>query len=74
MQDLKAANIPTAIHYPIPLNKQPLFKKYKHINASHLKTADKISKRIFSIPMHPYLTKQQQEIIVNAIFTQKTSL
>ncbi|KGM27583.1 aminotransferase DegT [Photorhabdus luminescens] len=48
---LKEQGIPTAVHYPIPLNKQPAV-------ASHiaLPVGDEIAQEVISLPMHPYLS------------------
>ncbi|WP_448511711.1 DegT/DnrJ/EryC1/StrS family aminotransferase [Photorhabdus laumondii] len=48
---LKEQGIPTAIHYPIPLNKQPAV-------ASNivLPIGDEIAQEVISLPMHPYLS------------------
>ena len=48
---LKQAGIPTAVHYPIPLNKQPAVAD---VNAVLL-VGDAIAERVMSLPMHPYL-------------------
>ncbi|WMV72407.1 DegT/DnrJ/EryC1/StrS family aminotransferase [Xenorhabdus griffiniae] len=47
---LKEKGIPTAIHYPLPLNKQPAV-------ASNviLPVGDQIAQEVISLPMHPYL-------------------
>ncbi|NHB56940.1 DegT/DnrJ/EryC1/StrS family aminotransferase [Acinetobacter sp. 194] len=59
-EKLKVAGIPTAVHYPIPLNKQPAVAD---VNAV-LPIGDVIAERVMSLPMHPYLTEQQQQEIV----------
>lgn len=50
---LKESGIPTAVHYPIPLNKQP---SVKDVNA-HLPIGNAIADRVLSLPMHPYLSE-----------------
>jgi UDP-2-acetamido-2-deoxy-ribo-hexuluronate aminotransferase len=60
-EKLKQAGIPTAVHYPIPLNKQPAVADAK----AHLPVGDAVAQRVMSLPMHPYLTREQQ-IKVNA--------
>ena len=60
---LKAQGIPTAVHYPIPLNKQPAVA---NANVS-LPVGDAIAERVMSLPMHPYLTKKAQEKIINSL-------
>lgn len=62
-EKLKAQGIPTAVHYPIPLNKQPAVA-----DASvSLTVGDEIAERVMSLPMHPYLTVEAQEKIVTAL-------
>ena len=48
---LKNSNIPTAIHYPIPLNKQPAVRN----DNVYLPVGDAIAERVISLPMHPFL-------------------
>lgn len=56
---LHQADIPTAVHYPIPLNKQPAVAD---INAK-LPVGDEIAEQVISLPMHPYIT----EVDVNRV-------
>jgi UDP-2-acetamido-2-deoxy-ribo-hexuluronate aminotransferase len=63
---LKEAGIPTAIYYPKPLHLQDAFSNLNY-KAGDFPVCEAISKRIFAIPMHPYLTREQQETIVKAI-------
>lgn len=61
-EELKAQGIPTAVHYPIPLNKQPAVE-----NDAVLPVGDAIAECVMSLPMHPYLTLEAQEKIVGAL-------
>lgn len=64
LQDkLKAAGIPTAIHYPIPLNKQPAVADTN----ANLPAGDKIAEEVISLPMHPYLDEASQQQIANSL-------
>ncbi|WP_180161124.1 DegT/DnrJ/EryC1/StrS aminotransferase family protein [Acinetobacter sp. YH12064] len=63
---LKEQGIPTAVHYPIPLNKQPAVA---NANVSLL-VGDAIAERVMSLPMHPYLTVEAQEKIVAALLSK----
>ncbi|MGE8571313.1 MAG: DegT/DnrJ/EryC1/StrS family aminotransferase [Acinetobacter amyesii] len=63
---LKEQGIPTAVHYPIPLNKQPAVANE---NVS-LPVGDAIAERVMSLPMHPYLTAEAQEKIVAALLSK----
>ncbi|KOR32145.1 aminotransferase DegT [Achromatium sp. WMS3] len=64
-QKLKEQGIPTAVHYPIPLNKQPAFKS--NPLWLPLTIAEQVAKKVISLPMHPYLTKLEQLKITEAI-------
>ncbi|MGR8931763.1 MAG: DegT/DnrJ/EryC1/StrS family aminotransferase [Gammaproteobacteria bacterium] len=63
---LTAAGIPTAIHYPIPLNLQPA---YSHLNRPEgsYPVAEKTANRVLSLPMSASLTAAQQDKIVSAV-------
>jgi len=60
---LKAAGVPTAVHYPIPLNRQPAVKD----DAARLPVGDAIAERVMSLPMHPYLGVAQQAAVIDAL-------
>lgn len=62
-EKLKALGIPTAVHYPIPLNRQPAVED---VNAN-LPVGDAIAERVMSLPMHPYLDEASVEFIVHAL-------
>jgi UDP-2-acetamido-2-deoxy-ribo-hexuluronate aminotransferase len=64
---LKENGIPTAIHYPVPLNLQPVFSKYI---TAHVPVAEKAAKHVISLPMHPYLTEEEQDLIVNNLLNK----
>lgn len=60
---LKERGIPTAVHYPIPLNKQPAVADA----TVQLPVGDVIAQRVISLPMHPYLDAAAQERIAQAL-------
>ncbi|MGR2736913.1 DegT/DnrJ/EryC1/StrS family aminotransferase [Billgrantia sp. Q4P2] len=60
---LAEAGIPTAVHYPIPLNKQPAVAD----PGCDLPVGNAASRRVISLPMHPYLSVEDQERIVAAL-------
>lgn len=59
---LKAAGIPTAVHYPIPLDAQPAYAHLRGLDATPV--AQEISNRVISLPMHADLTESEQRHIV----------
>jgi UDP-2-acetamido-2-deoxy-ribo-hexuluronate aminotransferase len=62
-EQLKQAAIPTAVHYPIPLNQQPAVAD----SSVSLPVGDEVARRVFSLPMHPYLDATALESIVQAL-------
>ncbi len=67
MKYLKDRNISTAIHYPIPIYKQPLYRKLGFDKKYLCKTTEDLCNKIVSIPVHPLLSKRDLEHIVNSI-------
>ena len=65
---LKAAGVPTAIYYPKPLHLQEAFASLNH-KPGDFPVSERAASRIFSLPMHPYLTSDDQERIVEAFNT-----
>jgi len=55
MKKLKDSGIPTAIYYPKPLHLQEAFCNLDYA-LGDFPVSESISQRIFSLPMHPYLT------------------
>lgn len=62
---LRAENIGCSIHYPTPLNKQPAFRNV--CKETDCPVSEEISKRIFSIPVHPALTEEDLKKILEAL-------
>jgi UDP-2-acetamido-2-deoxy-ribo-hexuluronate aminotransferase len=62
---LKAGGIPTAIHYPIPLHRQPAYREYG--SEARLPVSEALAERVISLPMYPDLTEEIQDRIVAAL-------
>jgi UDP-2-acetamido-2-deoxy-ribo-hexuluronate aminotransferase len=63
---LKEAGVPTAVHYPVPLNLQPVFSHLGLPEGSFPK-AEAAARRVMSLPMHPFLDEATQDAIVAAV-------
>jgi perosamine synthetase len=61
---LKAEGIPTAVHYPRPLTRQPAFTAFV---GDHPPVADELSRRVFALPIHHDLSDAQAEMIGGAV-------
>src|SRR5215210_545051 len=65
-QKLRAEGIPTAIYYPKPLHHQTAYRQYPSA-AGGLPVAERLSREVLSLPMHPYLTAELQDRIVDRL-------
>jgi UDP-2-acetamido-2-deoxy-ribo-hexuluronate aminotransferase len=62
MAKLKEAGIPTAIYYPKPLHRQTAFAGLGY-REGDFPVSEDCARRIFSLPMHPYLAAGDQRRI-----------
>lgn len=63
-ESLNEQGIPNAVYYPIPLNQQPAM----HSEAT-FPVSEAAARRVVSLPMHPYLSTQDQDRVVDALKT-----
>ncbi len=63
---LKALDIPTAIYYPIPMHRQTAFN-YLNLDDNCCPVADQLADTVISLPMHPYLSEADQDVICDAL-------
>ena len=63
---MKARGVPTAVHYPVPLHRQPVFAALGQGEGS-FPVSEAAGRRVISLPMHPYLTEDQQAQVVRAL-------
>lgn len=63
---LNEKGIPTAIHYPKCIHEQPAFS-YLGYQWGSLPETEKASREVLSLPMHPWLTNEEQDRIVQAV-------
>jgi dTDP-4-amino-4,6-dideoxygalactose transaminase len=53
---LKANDVGTLIHYPVPVHMQPAYRGRAIVNEAGLPETESMCRRILSLPMHPELT------------------
>ena len=64
-EKLRQAGVPTAVHYPVPLNEQPA---YRHLCCPDCTPVSKVmAGKVMSLPMSPDLSEMDQDCVVNAI-------
>lgn len=61
---LKAEGIPTAVYYPIPLNRQ---RAYAHFPSAPVPASESLANHVVSLPMHADLDVRTQDRIVAAV-------
>ena len=66
MSMLSSDGIPSMIYYKQPLHLQVVFKKLGY-NKGDFQITEKVSNQIFSLPMHPYLEKEEQNKIIELL-------
>jgi UDP-2-acetamido-2-deoxy-ribo-hexuluronate aminotransferase len=59
-------NIPTAIYYPSPLHKQPVFAEIVS-SGLRLPISERVASRVLSLPVHAYLAESEQDSVIHAL-------
>lgn len=73
IEGLKLKGIPTAVHYPVPLHLQPAFASLgQHLGS--LPNAEAAAERVVSLPIHPYLSSDDQARVVDAVISTVSEL
>ncbi|MBK1712246.1 DegT/DnrJ/EryC1/StrS family aminotransferase [Rubrivivax gelatinosus] len=62
---LKAAGVPTAVHYPVPLHHQPAYAAYAAPGACPV--AARLAQRVLSLPMSADLSEADQDTVATAL-------
>ena len=62
----KEHGVPTAVYYPTPLTQQTAYRQYP-APAQGTPVAERLSKEVLSIPMHPYLAPSDQDYIIEVL-------
>jgi len=62
---LKAQGIPTAVYYPIPLNRQEAYRHFPVADGG-VPVSEQLAAEVISLPMHAYLDEATQDHIIAA--------
>jgi UDP-2-acetamido-2-deoxy-ribo-hexuluronate aminotransferase len=65
-EELKKVGIPTGIYYPVCIHQQPVFTNLGYKNGS-FPESETAAKEVLSIPMHPFMKKNEQDFIINTL-------
>lgn len=64
-RELKEKGIPTMVYYPKPMHCQTVYKEEKIYGACP--NAELLSETVLSLPIHPYMTRDEIEEVVRAV-------
>ena len=78
VKQLNDNGIGARIYYPLPIHCQPVFREMRetsnsvcncghNLNCPHLPVTNAMTKRVFSLPVHPQLTQDDLERIVHEV-------
>jgi UDP-2-acetamido-2-deoxy-ribo-hexuluronate aminotransferase len=62
---LKDAGIPTAVHYPVPLGRQPAYRQWAPVDDTP--AADALAAGVMSLPMGPDLSQADQDRVIDCL-------
>ena len=63
---LREQGIPTAVYYPVPMHRQPAYAAYPAAPGG-LPVCEAAAKRVISLPMSPYVSKADQDLVIAAV-------
>lgn len=63
---LQERGVPTAVHYPKPLNQQPAYARFPSAG-NGVPVSERLAREVVSLPMHAYLDEPTQDRIVEAV-------
>lgn len=64
IKHLKAMGIESIVHYPTPIHKQPCYSEYSEVD---LPVTENAANTILSLPIHPFISKKEIEVVASAI-------
>jgi len=65
VRQLAAAGVGSAVFYPLPIPRQPLYKQLGY--TAHTPVADRLSEQVLSLPIHPSLSAEDLQQIAGAV-------
>lgn len=63
---LREKGVPGVVYYPLPLHQQTAYSEFPALPGG-LPVSEALSKSVFSLPMHPYLQKNEQDMIITEL-------
>lgn len=69
--ELSAEGVPSVVYYPNPLHMQTIYQHYPR-DPDGLASAEDLSQRVLSLPMHPYLEAPVQDRVIDVLTSAVT--
>lgn len=66
IEKLSANGIPSGVYYPKSIHQQPAFS-YLGYKYGDFPESEKASSEVLSLPMHPFLKKEEQDVVINCL-------
>lgn len=66
LEGMKERGIPSAVYYPVPIHQSTAYRDLGYTNVS-LPVSENLASRVFSVPMHPYLSEEDMDKVILAI-------
>ncbi|MDX1531345.1 MAG: DegT/DnrJ/EryC1/StrS family aminotransferase [Rhodothermales bacterium] len=67
-EHLRAQGVPTMVYYPVPLHRLPVYEGLGYAEGG-LPEAERASREVLSLPMHPWLTPEQIAFVAGQVTT-----
>jgi UDP-2-acetamido-2-deoxy-ribo-hexuluronate aminotransferase len=64
-ETFRAAGIPTAVHYPVPLGRQPAYRRWAP--AEDTPVSDRLAAGVMSLPMSADLSSEDQDRVIDCL-------
>ncbi|MGB9724150.1 MAG: DegT/DnrJ/EryC1/StrS family aminotransferase [Chloroflexia bacterium] len=71
VEELKARGIGTGVYYPLPVHHQPLYRQLGYDDS--LPEAERACREVLSLPVHPALTRDDLQAIVEAVVSLRNT-
>jgi UDP-2-acetamido-2-deoxy-ribo-hexuluronate aminotransferase len=63
---MKESGIPVGVYYPTCFHEQPVFEELGYAYGD-FPESERASSEVLSLPMHPFLTMEEQKVITNTL-------
>lgn len=64
---LNEAGVGVRVYYPLPIHRQPVFQQMSGYENIKLPETERATQQVFSLPVHPLLTQEEREYIVEKV-------